>query len=131
MGKHKRSRKEDEGIEDWGSEETKGEVSIAAEKVSRKMKFVAEMQLLHYREARKGRHWVPTKEETRTEVIYGVGHPLREYHYRKDRDINNSFFRGHITDEQMIALLEENWLEYDVKVKDTEKSNFDEYAKHQ
>ena len=95
------------------------------------MKFVAEMRLLHYPESRHGKHWVSTKDETRTEVIYGVGQPLREYHYRKDRDINNSFLRRQITDEQRIALLEENQAEYDVKVKDIEKSNFDEHAKYQ
>ena len=83
MENHNRSRKREEGREDWGCEETKGEVSIAAERASRKMKFVEEMRLLHYREARKGRRWVPTKDETRTEVIYGVGRPLREYHYKK------------------------------------------------
>ena len=32
--------------------------------------------------------------ETRIEVIYGIGQPLREYQYRKDRDINYSFLRG-------------------------------------
>ena len=64
--------------------------------------------------------------ETRIEVIYGIRRPLREYQYRKDRDINH----GQITDEQRIALLEESWAEYDAKVKDIKKSNFDEYTKH-
>ena len=61
---------------------------------------------------------MPTKDETRLEVVYGIGRPMREYHYRKDRDINYSFLRGQITDEQRIALLEESWAEYDAKVID-------------
>ncbi|KAL1805094.1 hypothetical protein ACET3Z_028162 [Daucus carota] len=102
MENHKRSRKEDEGMEEWACEQTKGELSIAAERASRKMKFVAEMRLLQYREERKDRHWVPTKDETHTEI----------------------------TEEQRVALLEESWAEYDAKVIDIVKSNFDEYAKH-
>ena len=97
MENHKQSRKPDEGMEEWGCEQTKGKLSIAAERASRKMKFIAEMQLLQYRQERKGKHWVPTKDETRTEVMYGVGRALREYHFRKDRDINNSFLRGQNT----------------------------------
>ncbi|KAL1808357.1 hypothetical protein ACET3Z_025347 [Daucus carota] len=68
MENHKRSRKADEGMEELACEQTKGELSIVAERGSRKMKFVAEMRLLQYREERKGRHWVPTKDETRTEI---------------------------------------------------------------
>ncbi|KAL1816789.1 hypothetical protein ACET3Z_019363 [Daucus carota] len=126
MENHKRSRKEDEGMEEWAYEQTKGELSIAAERASRKMKFVAEMRLLQYREERKGRHWVPTKDETDTEVMYGVGRALREYHFKKDRDTNTSFLKGQITEEQRVALLEESWAEYDAKVIDIVKSNFDE-----
>ena len=59
--------------------------------------------------------------------MYGVGRALREYHFKKDRDTNNSFLRGQITEEQRVALLEESWAEYDAKVV---RSNFDEYAKH-
>ena len=130
MENHKRSRKEDEGMEEWAYEQTKGELSIAAERASRKMKFVAEMRLLQYREERKGRHWVPTKDETRTEVMYGVGRALREYHFKKDRDTNTSFLKGQITEEQRVALLEESWAEYDAKVIDIVKLNFDEYVKY-
>ncbi|KAL1803430.1 hypothetical protein ACET3Z_032077 [Daucus carota] len=126
MENHKRSRKEDEGMEEWAYEQTKGELSIAAERASRKMKFVAEMRLLQYREERKGRHWVPTKDETDTEVMYGVGRALREYHFKKDRDTNTSFLKGQITEEQRVALLEESWAEYDAKVIDIVKSNFDD-----
>ncbi|KAL1811145.1 hypothetical protein ACET3Z_021210 [Daucus carota] len=99
------------------------------ERDAEKMKFVVEMWLLEYREARQGKQWVPTKDETRIEVLHGVGRPLREYHYGKDRDINDAFLKGKITDEQRISLLRESSAEYDAKVKDIEKSNFDAYAR--
>ncbi|KAL1831623.1 hypothetical protein ACET3Z_001274 [Daucus carota] len=76
MENHKRSRKEDEGMEEWACEQTKGELSIAAARAFRKIKA------------------------------------LREYHFKKDRDTNNSFLRGRITEEQKVALLEESWAEY-------------------
>ncbi|WOG91135.1 hypothetical protein DCAR_0310383 [Daucus carota subsp. sativus] len=130
MKNQKRSRKLDEEMQEWTCKKTKRLLTIAADRAFEKKKFAAEMRLLQYRKARQGRHWVPTKDETRTEVMYGVGRPLCEYYYIKGRDINNSFLRKEITDEQRIALLEESWAEYDAKVKDIEKSNFDDYAKH-
>lgn len=45
-------------------------------------------------------------------------------------DMNDSFLKSQITDDQSKAMLEENWAEYEAKVKDNEKSNFDEYSKH-
>lgn len=74
------------GMKEWSYKKTK-RVSVVANRPAKNMKFVVKMRLLQYREARQGKHWVPTKDETRPEVMYGVGCPLCEYHYRKDADI--------------------------------------------
>ncbi|KAL1808612.1 hypothetical protein ACET3Z_025602 [Daucus carota] len=129
MDKQKKSRKLDDGMEEWSCTKTRRLVSIAMQRDAEKMKFATEMRLLEYREARQGKHWVPTKDETHIEVLHGVGRPLREYHYRKDRDINDAFLKGKIMDEERIGLLRESSAEYAAKVKVIEKSNFDAYAK--
>ncbi|KAL1817068.1 hypothetical protein ACET3Z_019642 [Daucus carota] len=128
-GQSKQSRKLDDGMQEWSCTKTRRLVSTAMERDAEKMKFATEMRLLEYREARQGKHWVPTKDETHIEVLHGVGRPLREYHYRKDRDINDAFLKGKITDEERIGLLRESSAEYAAKVKVIEKSNFDAYAK--